>query len=483
MPTSLPTRVVETHVSRLFFVDDKVYKLKKAIHTGFLDFTARSARSDACHQEVELNRRFAPDIYLGVADVTEDGREVDHMVVMKRLADDRRLSALLDGPSADDELRSLAHLVATAHGCAPRSREIDLASDHRAVSRLWEMGLEQISGYAGTVLDERDVDRVGLLAREYLAGRESLFAKRITDGRACDGHGDIQAEDIFCLDDGPRLLDCLEFDDELRFGDVLNDVAFLAMDLERLGHRELADRFLHHYREFTADSWPRSLQHHYVAYRAHVRAKIACLRFDQGDDHAVEAARSLHTLALSHLEASRVRLIMVGGTPGTGKSLVSTELGQRLDAVVVSSDVVRDELQPERTTGVNDVMDVGRYEPRFVEAVYEELLRRAELLVSMGESVVLDASWLDPARRPRALVLGGATSTPVVELRCSCPADVAETRIRRRSAAGTDHSEAGLAVAGAMNADVAPWPATLHPRNPGSDRRGRATRRGPRGRA
>ena len=139
-------------------------------------------------------------------------------------------------------------------------------------------------------------------------------------GRARDGHGDLLADDIFLLDDGPRVLDCLEFDDALRLDDVLADVAFLAMDLERLGRPDLAERFLAAYRAASGDTWPSSLAHHHIAYRAQVRAKVSAIRAEQGVPDSADKAQALLRLALAHLEAGRVRLVLVGGLPGTGKS-------------------------------------------------------------------------------------------------------------------------------------------------------------------
>ena len=127
-------------------------------------------------------------------------------------------------------------------------------------------------------------------ARRYLDGRGQLFAARIAHEKVRDGHGDLLADDIFCLDDGPRILDCIEFDDRLRYGDVLADVAFLAMDLERVGAADLGVRFLAWYREFAAENYPETLAQHYIAYRAHVRAKVACLRAGQGDAAASDQA-------------------------------------------------------------------------------------------------------------------------------------------------------------------------------------------------
>ena len=455
MPQS--TRIAETHISTLFFVGDRVYKRKKSIRTGFLDFTDVASRRMACHREVELNRRLAPDVYLGVADLTLEGVELDHFVVMARLPEDRRLSARLDLDTVEDDLRHLAHLLATFHDGATRSAEIDAASDAAAWSSLWDQGLDQLAPFAGTVLEPDEVTRCAQLVWEYLDGRAPLIAERIGTGRACDGHGDLQAEDIFVLDDGPRVLDCLEFDDRLRYGDVLADVAFLAMDLERLGHPELGAQFLDRYRELSGDAWPSSLAHHHIAYRAHVRAKVACLRAEQGDPNAVQQARALHRQALRHLEAARVRMVVVGGGPGTGKTTLARELGERLDAVVLSSDGVRDDLFP-RTDGPVDALHDGRYAPERVASVYDELLRRAELLVQRGESVVLDASWTDPRWRDAVRTLAEQTSSMFTELRCECPTGVIDARINKRLAAGLDPSEATPAIAHALMVEATPWP-------------------------
>src|SRR4029453_13669733 len=132
--------------------------------------------------------------------------------------------------------------------------------------------------YGNSVVDLDEVLEVDALAKRYLSGRCLLFDRRISEGRGRDGHGDLLADDIFMLDDGPRVLDCIEFDDRLRLGDALADVAFLAMDLERLGRTDLAERFLAAYREFADDTWPASLAHHHVAYRAQGRAKVGAIR-------------------------------------------------------------------------------------------------------------------------------------------------------------------------------------------------------------
>ncbi len=434
-----------------------MYKRKRPIRTDFVDFSELSARRAACEREVDLNRRLAPDAYLGVADMTLNSAVVDHFVVMRRFPEACRLSAMLSGSSANELVCSVAELIAAFHQGPATGEAIAAASGYVAVKRLWQDGIAAIERRIDSVFDVHEVARLALLVSEYLQGRQPLFDARIAAGCAVDGHGDLQAEDIFCCDDGPQVLDCLEFSDRLRFGDRLNDVAFLAMDLERLGHRELAETFLRRYCDASGAAWPRSLEHFYIAYRAHVRAKVACIRHDQGDLFAAEAARSLHSLALMHLEAGRVRLILVGGGPGTGKTNLSRALGAEMKAVVLSSDVLRDEIQPRVDARPDGELNAGRYESERVDAVYRELLDRARALLAMGESVILDASWLEPDRRVWARDLASEAACPITELRCVCSQEIAEQRIEDRVAAGTDASEATVDVARWFDSQTKPW--------------------------
>jgi predicted kinase len=295
------------------------------------------------------------------------------------------------------------------------------------------------------------------MAARYLDGRVPLFDQRIAAGKARDGHGDLLADDIFCLDDSPRVLDCLEFDDALRLDDVLSDVAFLAMDLER--RPDLGERFLSAYRERADDAWPASLAHHHIAYRAQVRAKVSAIRADQGVAGSAQKAEDLLALARRHLEAARVRLIVVGGLPGTGKSTVAAGIGQAIGAVVLRSDVIRKELAgmaPDESGAA--AIEEGIYRPEVTAATYDELLRRAETSLGLGESVVLDASWSDAEQRQQARRVAEATASDPVELRCVVPPDVAAERMRARDLHGGDPSDADAVIASAMAAVADPWP-------------------------
>lgn len=453
--------VVETHTGLVFFAGDRAYKLKKALDLGFVDFTTREQRQAACAREVELNRRLSPDVYLGVADVCDPAGEMcDHLVVMRRMPADRRLSTLVcDDAPLEATLDDLARLLAGFHADAERGPEADRAAGVDALGARWSANTAALEGSAGSVVDADEVIAIDELARRYLAGRGPLFAARVAAGRACDGHGDLLADDIFCLDDGPRILDCLEFDDDLRREDVLADAAFLTMDLERLGRPDLARRFLTSYRQAAGDEWPESLAHHHIAYRAQVRAKVSAIRAGQGSSDAADEARGLLRLARNHLEAGRVRLVLVGGLPGTGKSTLARGLGDVIGAPVLRADVVRKELSGlSPTESAAAAFGEGIYDQQSTQATYDELLARAREALGMGSSVVLDASWSDSARRSAARHLAAETSSDLVELRCVAPLDVIARRIESRAAAGGDPSDADIAVSAAMATAADPWP-------------------------
>ncbi len=384
--------IAETHISVVVMIGDRALKLLKPVALPFLDHRRREDRLAACRRETELNRRFAPDVYLGVLDVVDErGEPVDHLIAMRRMPAERRLSALLDAPEAAERVAEAGVTVARFHQGSPTSPEIAAAASPAALRSLWEEGLGQMREVAGDILALGAIDRAEELATEYLRGRGDLLRARIADGWVRDGHGDLLADDVFCLPDGPRFLDCLAFDDRLRHGDVLNDVAFLAMDLERRGHPGLAERLEREWARALGETHPPSLAHHYVAYRAHVRAKVACLKAAQGEDGAAARARAEHGLTLARLERGRVRLALIGGSPGTGKSTVARAVAERPGWLLVSSDEMRKALAGlPRTPAPPAGFRTGLYAPEVSDRVYAEVLESAAHALGMGLCAVVE---------------------------------------------------------------------------------------------
>lgn len=458
-----PAAVVETHVSVLHFHDDLVVKFKKPVRFPFLDFTAVEARRAACEAEVAANRRLSPDVYLGVAALTLGAQVLDHAVVMRRLPADRSLGALVRGGAADalhGDMTRLAGVLARFHDRAERSEAIDADARPEALRRTWRHSLDAIGPFAGTMVDGDLLGRVEALAMGYLAGRAPLFERRIAEGRICDGHGDLLADDVFLLDDGPRLLDCVEFDPRLRHVDVVADLAFLVMDLEFLGAAGLAGELLEAYEEASAERVVPSLVHHYVAQRAMVRAEVACLRAEQAGDETGGGGRAgaLTALALEHLEAGRVVCGVVSGLPGTGKTSLARAAARSLGWPVLCSDEIRRDLVAPGWRGPlrADALP-GAYSDEVTTHTYAILLARARTMLGQGRSVLIDATFADPRWRRAVLQLARETVSDPVVLSCQAPAGVVAARLRARLAEGHDLSGADGAVARAMAAGTETW--------------------------
>ncbi|HET7762311.1 MAG TPA: AAA family ATPase [Phycicoccus sp.] len=460
--------VRETHTSVVLLLGDRAYKVKKPVALPFLDLSTREARVADCLHEVELNRRIAPDVYLGVDELRplegDTGDAGEPVVVMRRMPDSRRLGAMVQDPGQADRARrcalDAARQVAAFHAALPGIEGYDLVG---TMTQLWDEGRAQTRVFEDGLLPAAALDEAHALAREYLGGREGMLRVRERAGLVRDGHGDLLTEDIFCLDDGARVLDCLEFDARLRVGDVLMDIAFLAMDLALHGAPDLARLVVDRYRELTAEAHPASLEHHYVAYRAWVRAKVECLRAGGGDPGAADRARHALDLCVRELRSGRVRLVLVGGLPGTGKSTLAQRIVEVDDRewVLLSSDEVRKELAGvPATTSRAAGFGEGDYDRSHTDVVYAELLRRAGAALSGGLCVVLDASWTEGHRRRDAAAVAHEHGGVLSQVRCVAPEEVCLERLTAR-AAGPHVSDATPEVRRRLATMTDPWPDAL----------------------
>lgn len=463
--------IIETHSALIVLWGDKAHKIRKQIDLGFLDNRTVEARAEQSRREVDLNSRLAPDVYDGVLEVRgPDGEVIDHVVRMRRLPSDLSLESLVrlraagNGRVGDPDLgagvREVARQLDHLHAASPHTEDIDAAGTRAAVTGLWTESLAHLRRLSVGEDAPEIVDDIERLARDFLRGRERLLEARIAAGRVVDGHGDLLAADVYLTGDGPRVIDCLEFDDRLRYGDAMLDAAFLAMDLDRCGARDLAVVFLEAYRDFSGDDAPPSLVHHYIGYRALVRAKVTAIRAEQsgtgtgtgtGGDarHALELADR----AVDALLRGRVRLVLVGGVSGSGKSTLAAPLAGALGAELLRTDVIR-----AAVLGSGQVPGDVRYSEEAVASVYSGMLERAAELLALGRSVVLDATWLDPRRRAEAETVAADALAELVEISCTAPRDELVRRIGERARAGTDPSEATVEVLDAQLAGLAPWP-------------------------
>ncbi|HKP44015.1 AAA family ATPase [Mycobacterium sp.] len=453
---NLDAQVHETHTGVVVLIGDKAYKAKKPIVTDFLDFSTADRRERACNHEVALNRRLAPDSYLGVAHFSDPGSGASEpVIVMRRYPDATRLASMVRAREpVRHHLCVIAERLARFHADAKRSHVIDTHASVGAVAARWQENLEELARYK-SVAPREPLREIARLTSQFGRGRAALFAQRIADRRIVDGHGDLLADDIFCVPHGPALLDCLEFDDHLRYVDGIDDAAFLAMDLEFLGRKDLADHFLDEYCRRADDAAPKSLKDFYIAYRAVVRAKVDCIRVAQGHADAAADARKHIDIALDHLRAGAVRLIIIGGGPGSGKTTLARSLAEQVGAQVISTDDVRKELQHAGAiAGEAGELNAGLYTPENISQVYDEVLRRAQVMLSDGSSVILDGTWRDSRQRKRARHLADQTDAPLVEFSCSVAQQEASARIRGRGPSASDATpEIAAALADAASFD------------------------------
>ncbi|OFB36699.1 hypothetical protein BA059_23195 [Mycolicibacterium sp. (ex Dasyatis americana)] len=458
--TSAAAEIHETHTGIVALVGDRAYKVKKPVVTDFLDFSSVERREQVCDREVRLNQRLAPDSYLGVAHLSDpQGGPPEPVIVMRRYPDARRLSSIVvNGEPVLEQLSAIAQAVSRFHADAQRSEDIDTAARVPAVAGRWHDNLRELHRHAGTVVSTESLSEIGRLVDQFLEGRTALFADRIANRRIVDGHGDLLSGDIFCMPEGPAILDCLEFDDHLRHLDCIDDAACLAMDLEFLGRKDLADYFIAEYRRLSGDTAPAALVDFYVAYRAGVRAKTDCIRVEQGNQSAEADARRHLDIALEHLRRGAVRLVVIGGGPGTGKTTLAHALAEQLSARVISTDDVRRELQEQGlVTGDAGTLNEGLYSSENVAAVYDAVLCNAATALAGGRSVILDGTWRDPALRRRARELAAEHHCPTTELACTVPLDEAKDRITQRRGTNSDATPQiaeGLAAGGADWSDA-----------------------------
>jgi aminoglycoside phosphotransferase family enzyme/predicted kinase len=470
-PTTVSMR--QTHISWLFFTEDFVYKVKKAVNFGFLDFTSLEARRFFCEEEARLNRRLAPGVYLGVLAITEadgrirlngSGKVVDYALQMRRLPEDRMLPTLLDaGVVTPQIMRRLAQLLATFHAGADTGPEIDSGGTVDTIRGNWEENFTQTRPYLDWPLGREAYEVIRCRVLDFCHTRGALFAQRIASGRIRDGHGDLRAEHI-CLIDPPVIFDCIEFNRRFRHGDVAADVAFLAMDLDERGFAELSRVFVRAYVESSGDPGVLDVLDFYRCYRAFVRAKVECFRLDDpavsaGDKRrAARATARYCRLAARYAEAlRRPWLLLCCGLMGSGKSALAEALAPRLSLEVLGSDVTRKELAGVRpTTAARTAYGEGLYTPEWTDATYAYLFAQAEQMLAEGRSVLLDASFQRASHRRQALQLAASVGAECCVLECWCPEEELSRRLQRRAAQGGSVSDGRVELLAQQRASFEP---------------------------
>ena len=460
--------VIETHISWVLLTGPYAYKLKKPVDFGFLDFSSREAREHFCREELRLNQRTAPDLYLEVLPVTGSldapqlggtGPVLDHLLKMRQFPQ----SGLLNNVLARGELSSahideLARQIAALHAEAARVPAEHPLGSAAAVMAPVRQNFEQIRPLLADAADLAQLQHLESWAETTFARLAPLLEQRKADGFIRECHGDIHLANVTLLDGRVKLFDCIEFNEPFRLIDVISDAAFLAMDLEDRGLKALARRFINGYLELTGDYRGLTLLPFYKAYRAMVRAKVGLFRLGQEQDPVAREAilrqyRNYAALAESYSAIPARFLAITHGVSAVGKSYVAMRLVEEFGAIRLRSDVERKRLFP--TTD-----SAALYDGASTAATYAQLHALAGEVLQAGLPVVLDATYLKQAQRQAAHAVAEQAGVPFLILDCQAPQAVIAAWLAERQAEGVDPSDATLEVIRAQEASREPLAAS-----------------------
>lgn len=443
----------ETHISMVYLTGEYVYKVKKPVDLGFVNFKELEKRLHFCEQEVRLNQRLTSGIYLAVVPISYDGQQflmggygeiVEYAVKMRQLPFTRTLAHLLDRNAVQvEDLERLAAKLAAFHRNAPRVVDQPIWS---YVKSACHENFSQVQPYEVKILDAPALTFVRQATDDYLQRHQPLFDHRTASGRIRDGHGDLRTEHVYLTEKHTiQILDCIEFNDRLRRVDAASDLAFLAMDLEFRGYPGLARVLLEAYCRKSGDAELPALMEFYKCYRAMVRCKVNCIQLSNaGNDHKqrkAHAARACRYLALAHKYAQRMvrpTLWIICGLPGTGKTTVASKLAQTLYIPALSSDLIRKKifgLAPhDNATGP---VDQGIYSPGANENVYAHMLKTARQNILAGYSVILDATYRRSAHRRKVRCLAAESGAYIFFIECKTDRAHLYLRLRQREKASS----------------------------------------------
>lgn len=469
--------LIETHISWVLLTGCYAYKVKKPVDLGFLDFSTLEQRHHYCEEELRINRRTAPDLYLEVVPITGPetapvlggtGPAMEYAVRMVQFPQERLLDRMLArGAFGGAGTDALARVVAAFHAeVAVAGPETDFG-DPDVVCRPVR---ENFRGIRERLGDGAHPERLAALEAWSGARWQDLretFAARKRDGFVRECHGDLHLGNIAELDGRMTPFDGIEFDPYLRWIDCMSEVAFLTMDLEDRGRDDLAARFRDAYLAWTGDYAGLALLPYYLGYRAMVRAKVAAIRLGQEEAGSAEAAATREeyegylALAERYTRPLRPALLLTRGPSGSGKTTLTQPLLERLHAVRVRSDVERKRLfglSPEAGSG--SAVGAGIYNAEANERTYRRLEEAAEAAVTAGYPAIVDATFLDPARRTPFAAMAERLGVPYAVLDFRADPAVLRQRVTRRQAGGRDASEADTAVLERQLAEYAPLAGT-----------------------
>lgn len=458
------TRVelIETHISWIFLAGDFAYKLKKPVNFGFLDFSTLAKRHFFCQEELRLNKRFAPQLYLDVIGLGGElnrpklhGKPIlDYAVKMHRFPQSKQLDRMLSaGQLTVNQIKRFAEKIALIHKYAPFA---ETSSEFGAPHTIIDPVLQNFAQIRRCLPDPdmaKQLDKLEQWSQATYTQLEPIFAQRKAEGFIRECHGDIHLGNMAWINEAALLFDCIEFSEKLRWIDPINDIAFLAMDLDDRKEAALGWQFLNRYLQETGDYPGMSLLNFYKAYRAMVRAKVICLRLSQADPGEAECKTDLEQLqgyldlATGYMTPQTPLLLITHGLSASGKTSFVNELVPLCNGICLHSDLERKRLYHlGPTEPSHSPIDNGIYSAVADSETYSQLRKLAKVLLKAGIPAIVDATFIKQAAREQMQQLALQQRASLIILDFPLSEEKLRQRIRLRTGQTGQISEATEAV-------------------------------------
>ncbi len=461
-PSEPGAELIETHASWIFLSGKYAYKMKKPVNFGFLDFSSHAKRHYFCTEELRLNRRFAPELYLAVLPV---GGSVDqprlnqepalaHLVKMRRFPQENQLDRMLEAGKLNVAvLIEFAEKVAAVHLKAVKADLHSLFGTPESIVKPVRQNFEQIRPALPDSTPIQPINTINDWSETTFSTLQPVLRARREEGFIRECHGDMHLANMAWFHDKPLLFDCIEFNENLRWIDIINDIAFLVMDLDNRGRNQFARAFLNAYLRHTGDYAGLKLLRFYQVYRAMVRAKVLCLRLRQPGLSTQEQQADLQSLETYLVLADRYtqtqtpQLIITHGLSGSGKTTFINELAPHIGAICIHSDLERKRLHHlENSQSRNSAIQQGIYSIAANEKTYSRLGKLAGLILDAGYSAIVDATFIKQADRQQMLKHATTRKSPPVILDFQLDEELLRQRIRLRAKKGDSLSDADESV-------------------------------------
>ena len=445
-PVTEPIQLEQTHISYVLLTGDYVYKLKKPVNFGFLDFSTLDKRQHFCAEELRLNQRGAPELYLEVLPVTqvenqyqlsETGQPVEYVIKMRQFPQEALFIKMFEqGKLSETHMEELGRVVAQYHALAQTNDYIRKFGEVAQVRESINENYELSKNYIGGPQTQAQFEETKQYTDGFFAQRPELFVSRIENNWIRECHGDLHLRNICLWQNKILLFDCIEFNEQFRFVDVMYDAAFVMMDLEARQRSDLGNAFLNTYVEQTGDWEGLQVLPLYLCRQAYVRAKVNSLLLDDpsvpgsAKSEATATAAQYYQLASEYTKPRLGKLILMSGLSGSGKSTVARQLARQMGAIHIRSDAVRKHLAgiPLTDRGGDEL-----YTAQMSQKTYERLLFLGIMLANQGFSVILDAKYDRQQLRSIAIAQAQFHQLPLQILHCSAPVEVLRDRLEKRT--------------------------------------------------